>query len=419
MRTRLLPILFALLATASAFAQTTPSASLTISDPANTFGQGTDVALDLTNASFSWAESDPDRNGRLNEIIVTAIPSAVTTQRWVVDFVSAGDLIAGTYTLDNSDLQFVAELTDTATNQDTICPANSGTITLSTLQQDNTLGANAPSTRLTSFAAQFAVQCFDGSTLSGAVTFVPVTTPVPPTEPPPPPSGGTGHSGAFIGSPLGNPPAPVNTTPTPAAPLAPSLLVVLPPAVISDPVEISTAGSATVTVRSVATSTGFPGGATLSARSEPSGLDLSLSQTTFAAPGNGTATLTINTANAPSGVYRVFVTSKAANGTTATASFRVAVFCDPPTILGIDQPQTSVLSLGQSATLTAKPNGSGPFTYQWYQGFTGQTSFPVKDATTATFATGPLSNTTQYWVRISNGCGSVDSQAATLLIPGH
>jgi len=135
--------------------------------------------------------------------------------------------------------------------------------------------------------------------------------------------------------------------------------------------------------------------------------------------GNGTATLTINTANAPSGVYRVFVTSKAANGTTATSSFRVAVFCDPPTILGIDQPQTSVLSLGQSATLTAKPNGSGPFTYQWYQGFTGQTSFPVKDATAATFATGPLSNTTQYWVRISNGCGSVDSQAATLLIPGH
>jgi hypothetical protein len=420
MRARLLlPFLF-LLVTASAFAQTGPIASFTLSDPANSFGQGTDVSLDLTNASFTWAEGNPDGDARLNEVIVTAVPAASLGQRWFLDFAAESNLVAGSYTIGNSDLQFIAEFTDTATNQDIICPASSGTITLSTLEQNTATGADAPASRLTSFTGLFAVQCFDGSTLSGAVTIVPATTtPEPTPDPTPAPGGGSGRAGAFIGFPRGNPPAPAGTTPAAPAVLAPSLLVVLPAAVITDPLNISTASSADVAIRSVATSTGFPAGATLTARSEPGGLDLALSPSTIAAPGNGTSTLTINTANTPTGSYRVFVTSTAANGTTATSSFRVSVFCDPPTILGIDQPRTSVLSLGQSATLTAKPTGSGPFTYQWFEGFTGQTSFPVKGATSATFTTGALSNTTQYWVRVANGCGSVDSQAATLLIPGH
>jgi hypothetical protein len=420
MRIRLLPLLIALLATASAFAQTTPTATFTLSDPSGQFGQGTDVALDLTNASFSWAEADPDANGRLNEIILTARSATTPTQRWFVDVASSVDLVPGTYTLADSDIQFTVQLTDSATNQDIVCPANTGTVTVATLEQNTTTGDTAPATRLTSFTAQFAVQCFSGSTLAGAVTIVPATTtPEPTPGPEPPPGPGIGRSGVFIGSPRGNPPAVVPPTPAAPAPLAPSLLVILPPAVVSNPVDISTASTADVSVRTVATSTGFPGGSTLSVSSEPGGLGLALSQSTFAAPGNGTATLTINTANTPTGTYRVLVTSKAADGTTSTSTFRVNVFCDPPTILGIDQPRTSVLSQGQRATLTAKPNGSGPFTYQWYQGFTGQTSFPVKDATGATFTTGALQNTTQYWVRVSNGCGSVDSQAATLLIPGH
>lgn len=420
MRIRLLTLLFTLLATASAFAQSTPTASFTLSDPDQQFGHGTDVALDLSNASFSWAEADPDANGRLNEIILTARSADVPTQRWFVDFASSIDLVPGTYTLADSDIQFTVELTDSGTNQDTVCPANSGTVTIVTLEQNTSTGAAAPATRLTSFTGQFAVQCFNGSTLAGAVTIVPVTqTPTPTPTPEPTPSPGIGHSGVFIGSPRGNPPPSV--TPAPPAPttLAPSLLVILPPAVISNAVDVSTASTADVSVRTVATSTGFPGGSTLTATSEPGGLGLSLSQSTFAAPGNGTATLTINTANTPTGSYRVLVTSTAANGTTATSSFRVNVFCDPPTILGIDQPRSSVLTLGQTATLTAKPTGSGPFTYQWFEGFTGQTAFPVKGATGATFTTAALSNTTQYWVRVSNGCGSVDSQAATLLIPGH
>jgi hypothetical protein len=422
MRARLiLPLLLflaVLLATASAFAQTTPSASFTLSDPGNLFGQGTDVALNLTNASFSWAEANPDANGRLNEIIITAAPSAVTTQRWFLDFAATSDLVVGTYFLSNGDMQFVAELTDTATNQDTVCQAVDGTVTVSNLEQDTTTGANAPTTRLTSLGAQFAVQCISGETIAGAVTFTPVTTPTPTPEPTPQPPP-TGRGGVYIGSPLRVPNPPVTTTPSAPTVLAPSLIVILPATVVADPVAISTASTADVAVRTVATSTGFPAGAKLTVRSDPSGLGLSLSPSTVAAPGNGTSTLTINTANTPVGTYRVFVTATAADGTTATSSFRVNVFCDPPTILGIDQPRTTVLSLGQSATLTAKPTGSGPFTYQWFEGFTGQTSFPVANATSATFTTGALQNTTQYWVRVANGCGSVDSQAATLLIPGH
>lgn len=415
MRTRLLPLLL-LLASTTAFAQT---ASLTISDPANTFGQGTAVNLDLTTAAFSWAEGDPDGNALLNEVIVTAVPTATPTQHWILDFSREADLAAGTYVIPDGDLQFTAQLTDSATSQDIACPASSGSVTLSTFDQDSGTGANAPEHRLNSFTAQFSVQCFDGSTLAGAVTIIPATstpTTPPPTTPPPP---ATGRAGAFIGSPLQNPPPAIAPAPSAPTVLAPSLLVILPPAVLTDPLEVSMASTVDVAVRSVATGSGFPGGATLTARSEPAGLALGLSSPTIAAPGNGTSTLTINTANATAGTYRVFVTSTAANGTTATSSFRVNVFCDPPTILGIDQPQTRVVPLGDSATLTAKPSGSGPFTYQWYQGFTGQTSFPVPNATSASLATGALANTTQYWVRISNACGSVDSQAATLLVPGH
>lgn len=415
MRTRLLPLLLLLLST-SALAQT---ASLTISDPANKFGAGTDVNLDLTSATFSWAEGDADANAHLNEVIVTAIPTATPTQRWFLDFSRETDLVVGTYVIPDGDLQFTAELTDSATNSDISCPAASGSVTVATFDQNSATGTDAPQHRLNSFTAQFAVQCFDGSTLAGAVTIIPATST--PTTPPPtaPPPAATGSSGAYIGSPLQNPPPAIAPTPSAPTVLAPSLLVVLPPSVIVEPLDISTASTADVSIRSVATSSGFPGGATLTARSEPAGLTFGFSSPTIAAPGNGTSTLTINTANATAGTYRVFVTSTAANGTTATSSFLVNVFCDPPTILGIDQPRTSVVALGDSATLTAKPTGSGPFTYQWYQGFTGQTSFPVAGGTSSTLTTGSLSNTTQYWVRISNACGSVDSQAATLLVPGH
>jgi hypothetical protein len=59
--------------------------------------------------------------------------------------------------------------------------------------------------------------------------------------------------------------------------------------------------------------------------------------------------------------------------------------------------------------------GAAPLAYQWYEGQPGDTSRPVgTDADS--FTTPALSSITTYWVRVSNGCGEADSEAATLSV---
>ena len=69
-----------------------------------------------------------------------------------------------------------------------------------------------------------------------------------------------------------------------------------------------------------------------------------------------------------------------------------------------------------TVTLAATASGAGTLTYQWFQGTSGDTSTPVVGATTATFTTAALAAPTSYWVRVSNGSGSVngDMLLATL-----
>jgi len=424
MRPRSTFLLLAFFAAVPLFAQTAPQASLTVSDLNNEFRQGPSVALDLTNASFQWSERDFNNNGKIDDLIISTVPAvaapATATQRWLLQFLTNGDLQTGTYFIGTSDLQFVAELQDSSTSSDIICPAVNGSVTVSNLTEDTTVGATAPALRLKGFGASFTIQCADARALTGSVVLVPASTnPVPQPPPPPAPTPGGGHSGTFIGGRFGIPVAPAPETPATPTVTTPNILVILPTATILDGLDVATGGSADVAIRTVATSTGFPDGVVLSAKSDPAGLGLSFSPSTVPAPGSGTSTLTVTAANGATGSYKVTVTAKGANGATAISSFRVNIFCDPPTILGIDEPQTTVIAPGQTATLTAKPGGSGPFTYQWYEGFTGQTTSPVAGGNSATLTTAPLSNSTMYWVRIANGCGSVDSQSAQVLIPGH
>lgn len=90
--------------------------------------------------------------------------------------------------------------------------------------------------------------------------------------------------------------------------------------------------------------------------------------------------------------------------------------CTPPAITA--QPRSATISPGQSATLSVTATGSTPMSYQWYRGQSGSTSQPVAGATSSSLATGPLSATTDYWVRISNGCGGADSDNATVSVAG-
>ncbi|MEZ5291351.1 MAG: carboxypeptidase regulatory-like domain-containing protein [Vicinamibacterales bacterium] len=83
------------------------------------------------------------------------------------------------------------------------------------------------------------------------------------------------------------------------------------------------------------------------------------------------------------------------------------------------QPRSQIIDAGQSATLSVQVSGQPQFAYQWYLGPSGDTSSPIPGATSSTYDTGPVTANTAYWVRVSNGVGTVDSAAATVAVnPG-
>lgn len=147
----------------------------------------------------------------------------------------------------------------------------------------------------------------------------------------------------------------------------------------------------------------------------PEGMTASFDRTTIAAPGDGTVILTVNAINLRPELHMINFTATGA-GETAYGSITLDVVCDPPFILGLpaNQPQTQSVTRGQTATLRVAPSGSGPLTYQWYEGPVGSTYFPIEGATSASFTTPAINQATAYWVRVSNACGSVDSYGATI-----
>ena len=131
----------------------------------------------------------------------------------------------------------------------------------------------------------------------------------------------------------------------------------------------------------------------------------------ISAPGAGNATVTIRTGPTtfPRDYHVVLIASSGEQQYFGT--FTVSVICDPPLILGLDEPQNQTVVRGSAATLNVKAIGSGPFTYQWYAGPRGSTHFPVDNETST-----KLSATDgMYWVRVSNACGSVDSNQVIVI----
>jgi hypothetical protein len=114
----------------------------------------------------------------------------------------------------------------------------------------------------------------------------------------------------------------------------------------------------------------------------------------------------------PPGSHVVTIRS-AIGGAESFATIIVVVDCQPPSILGIGQPQTQLVDRGTSATFRVQTMGSVPQTYQWFTGFTGMTRNPVTSGgNTAELKTGAINEMTPYWVRVTNPCGSADSLAA-------
>jgi YVTN family beta-propeller protein len=103
-----------------------------------------------------------------------------------------------------------------------------------------------------------------------------------------------------------------------------------------------------------------------------------------------------------------------ADSNTAIVSITVtATVCTAPTI--VTHPQSQAIQSGQTAALSVTASGTAPLNYQWYRGVSGDTSSPV-GTNASSYTTPALTQATSYWVRVSNSCGSVDSNTATITI---
>lgn len=148
----------------------------------------------------------------------------------------------------------------------------------------------------------------------------------------------------------------------------------------------------------------------------PEGLTATFNPTGLGAPGAGTATVTVTAApNVFPGTYRnvaFFATGgNETHGTTVT----VSVLCDPPLILSVDNPQSQTVKRGSTVTLRVRSAAEGAASYQWYRGVAPLTFDAIPGATSAEFTTPAVNDLQQYWVRVTNACGTADSNTATLI----
>ena len=89
--------------------------------------------------------------------------------------------------------------------------------------------------------------------------------------------------------------------------------------------------------------------------------------------------------------------------------------CTAPSITA--QPASATITAGGSVQLGVNVTGTTALSYQWFAGSSGNTASPVSGGTGPTVTVSPAS-TTNYWVRVSNSCGTADSTTATVSIAG-
>ncbi|HJQ40358.1 MAG TPA: hypothetical protein VKB93_24705, partial [Thermoanaerobaculia bacterium] len=99
--------------------------------------------------------------------------------------------------------------------------------------------------------------------------------------------------------------------------------------------------------------------------------------------------------------------------TSSTHSNVAQILVDTAPVITADPDNEHILS-GQTATLTVSTSSSG-VSYQWYEGNQHDTSHPV-GTNSSSFTTPVLTHTTRYWVRLTNTCGSTDSNHATVTV---
>lgn len=199
----------------------------------------------------------------------------------------------------------------------------------------------------------------------------------------------------------------------------PSINAFSPFSIVVEPTTLllypGTSGTLTVTTRHNEQA-GFNSELEFTAEELPEGFSLKFDQTKVPAPGDGTitATLTVDSRVA-FGFYPNLGILATGGGQRLAGRFNVEVICDPPLILGTANLRSQTVARGSSVTLHVEPLHNGPFTYQWYSGHAPFTYSPIANSNSPDLKTGPITSTQEYWVRVSNACGSVDSETATII----
>jgi len=184
----------------------------------------------------------------------------------------------------------------------------------------------------------------------------------------------------------------------------------------SDTATITVNGCPAVSIASLTSSAsavlqGVPVTFTVSA----SGGTLSYQWFSGSAPLAGETAAALTVRPAITSTYFVRVTNSC-GATLDSDAITIAVSpCDAPAILV--QPSGGDVLSGTSGVLAVIDSGSAPLRYQWYEGPRGDVSRPVPTASLASMTTPALlSGATTYWLRITNDCGSVDSDAVTMTV---
>jgi hypothetical protein len=102
----------------------------------------------------------------------------------------------------------------------------------------------------------------------------------------------------------------------------------------------------------------------------------------------------------------------AVNSNAVTVTITAA--CVPPSIV---QPPNSEVIYGQKATITVQSTaGTEPLHYAWFMGGKFDTSHPIGTDSPTVTTPSALTQDTQFFVNVSNACGSVNSETITVKV---
>jgi hypothetical protein len=88
--------------------------------------------------------------------------------------------------------------------------------------------------------------------------------------------------------------------------------------------------------------------------------------------------------------------------------------CTPPS--SVNATGGGTIFTGQTKSLSVSASGTTPFTYQWYRGNSGDTANPIAGATSSSFTTPALTETTSYWVKVSGCTPAVSANSNTVTV---